>query len=257
MAVHDTSHPSDARRMPPPAAQARRRSDLPAETDVDRSVSLAWLAVAFLGFGGFALLTLLVAGGAVFAFDQPLLAAGQRLSPYMDAWRGLSELANLPLIALGASIVLGLLLLRRWREAIVVAIVLIAVTAGSEIIKQVVARPRPPGYDESTVGVVYSFPSGHVLEAVTMYGIIAVLMWRSSLPIALRMLIPLVFTLIVIGVAIARVAVGAHYPSDVIASAFGGVGCVALFAWSATTLERRRKRKRPTDQPSGTIERDA
>jgi undecaprenyl-diphosphatase len=202
-------------------------------------------------------MTLVIADKAVFPFDQPLLDAGKRLSPYMDAWRGLSDSANFPLIAVGVAIVLGLLLLRRWREAIVVIVLLITVTAGSEIIKQVVARPRPPGYDETTVGIVYSFPSGHVLEAVTMYGIIAVLVWRSTWPTALRVLIPIVFTLIVLGVAIARVAVAAHYPSDVLASALGGLGCVALFAWSTAILERQRKRERPTDRSSTTIERDA
>jgi undecaprenyl-diphosphatase len=138
------------------------------------------------------------------------------------------------------AIVVGLLLFRRWREAIVVVVLLVAVTAGSEIVKQLVARPRPPGYNESTVGIVYSFPSGHVLEAVTMYGIIAVLVWRSALPVALRVLIPVVFLVVVILVGIARVAVAAHYPSDVLASALGGIGCVALFAWASAVLTRRR-----------------
>ena len=122
-------------------------------------------------------------------------------------------------------------------------ILLVAVTAGSEIVKQLVARPRPPGYDESTVGVVYSFPSGHVLEAVTMYGIIAVLVWRSALPTVWRILIPAVFTVIVILVAIARVAVAAHYPSDVLASALGGLGCVAVFACLSAILQRGRSRR--------------
>jgi undecaprenyl-diphosphatase len=236
--LHDTqamTHPSD----PPMVTAAEDR----AATRVAGPVSLAWPIVAALGLGGFALMAALIAGQAVFPFDQPLLDAGQRLSPHMDAWRGLSDSANFPLIAVGIAIVLGLLLFRRWRAAIVVVVLLIAVTAGSEIVKQLVARPRPPGYDESTLGIVYSFPSGHVLEAVTMYGIIAVLVWRSSLSTALRVLIPVIFTVIVILVAIARVAVAAHYPSDVLASALGGLGCVALFAWTTTILERGRKQQ--------------
>jgi undecaprenyl-diphosphatase len=247
VAAHEIPHPNDARSVTQPPAQTPvRGSDDPIETDAAGSVGFAWPMVAILGLGGFALMTLLIASKVVFPFDQPLLDAGQRLSPYMDAWRGLSDSANFPLIAVGVAIVLGLLLFKRWREAIVVVVLLVAVTAGSEIVKQLVARPRPPGYDEGTVGIVYSFPSGHVLEAVTMYGIIAVLVWRSSLPTVLRVLIPVIFTLIVIGVAIARVAVAAHYPSDVLASALGGFGCVALFAWSAAILERRRARHETT-----------
>jgi undecaprenyl-diphosphatase len=247
VAAHETPHPTDSRQVTKAPAQAAvAGSDDPIETDAAGSVGFAWPLLALLALGGFAVMTLLIFARAVFPFDQPLLDAGQRLSPYMDAWRGLSESANLPLIAVGVAIVLGLLLFKRWREAIVVVVLLIAVTAGSEIVKQLVARPRPPGYDESTLGIVYSFPSGHVLEAVTLYGIIAVLLWRSTWPTVLRVLIPLILTIIVIGVAIARVAVAAHYPSDVLASALGGLGCVALFAWSAAILERRRARQGTT-----------
>jgi undecaprenyl-diphosphatase len=232
LAAQDTPHGPNIQPMTELSTRTR--------TDPGRASALAWPIVALLGLGGFTLMTWLIAGQTIFPFDQPLLDAGQRLSPYMDAWHGLSESANFPLIAVGIAIVVGLLLFHRWREAIVVVVLLVAVTVGSEIIKQLVARPRPPGYDESTVGIVYSFPSGHVLEAVTMYGIIAVLVWRSALPAVLRVLVPLVFLVVVILVGIARVAVAAHYPSDVLASALAGIGCVALFAWSSAVLTRRR-----------------
>lgn len=62
-------------------------------------------------------MAMMIAGNVIFPFDQPLLVAGQRLSPYMDVWHGLSESANFPLIAVGIAIVVGLLLFRRWREA--------------------------------------------------------------------------------------------------------------------------------------------
>ena len=61
---------------------------------------------------------------------------------------------------------------------------------GQRAREEVVARPRPPGFDNTYLGAVYSFPSGHVLEAVTIYGIIAVLVWRSSLPTIVRIAVP-------------------------------------------------------------------
>ena len=123
--------------------------------------------------------------------------------------------------------------------------VLAAVTAGSEAVKQLVARPRPPGFDKHGLGVVYSYPSGHVLEALTIYGIIAVLLWRSALPTAVRVALPLLFAALVVLVAIARVAVGAHYPSDVLAGLLGGIGVVALFAWVTGVLADRRASRQP------------
>src|SRR6478735_5940280 len=210
----------------------RTRPDTPRADDreLTPAVAVGWLVLAILGLGGFVALTLLVNNHVVFPFDQPLLDAGGGLGQYMAAWNGLSDSANFPLIAIGVGIVAWLLWTRQRLEAVLVILVLAAVTAGSEAVKQTVARPRPPGFDSSVIGVVYSYPSGHVLEAVTIYGIISILVWRSSLPRIVRILVPVVFAIIVALVGVARVAVGAHYPSDVLAGLVGGIGGVALYA---------------------------
>jgi membrane-associated phospholipid phosphatase len=185
-----------------------------------------------------------VASKIVIPFDQPLLDAAGGLGQYMVAWRDLSDSANIPLIVIGVAIVAFLLFTRQRAEAFVVVAVLAAVTAGSEAVKLAVARPRPPGFTNDAAGVVYSFPSGHVLEAVTIYGIIAVLLWRSSLPTVVRVIVPILFSVLIAFVAIARVAVGAHFPSDVLAGFLGGIGCLALFAMVTGIVARHRAAKR-------------
>ncbi len=224
-------------------ASGRARPDTSRADDreLTPAVAVGWLVLAILGLGGFVTLTLLVNNHFVFPFDQPLLDAGGRLGQYMAAWNGLSDSANFPLIAIGVGIVAWLLWTRQRLEAVLVILVLAAVTAGSEAVKQTVARPRPPGFDSSVIGVVYSYPSGHVLEAVTIYGIISILVWRSSLPRIVRILVPVVFAIIVALVGVARVAVGAHYPSDVLAGLLGGIGVVALFALLTSLLASRRR----------------
>jgi undecaprenyl-diphosphatase len=212
--------------------------DHPTADPTAATSSRAWPILAAIGLGGFALVTWLVAIKFVFPFDQPLLDATAGFGQYMEAWRGISESANLPLIAIGIGIVVWLLWHKQRREALVVTGVLAAVTAGSEAVKQLIARPRPPGYSDNVLGVVYSYPSGHVLEALTIYGIIAVLIWRSSLPTVVRVVVPLLFSVIVVLVAIARVASAAHYPSDVLAGLLGGIGCVAVFAWITGNRKR-------------------
>ena len=196
--------------------------------------------IAIVALGAFAILTWLIVSGTTFPFDQQLLDAAKGLNQYLPEWRGLSDSANLPLIAIGAGIVVYLLWTKQRSEALLVIVVLALVTAGSEAVKQLVARPRPPGFDNTYLGVVYSYPSGHVLEAVTIYGIIAVLVWRSRLPDVVRFAVPVVFTGIIALVAVARVAVGEHYPTDVLAGLLAGVGFVALFAWLTDVLARRR-----------------
>ncbi|HEY4189419.1 MAG TPA: phosphatase PAP2 family protein [Candidatus Limnocylindrales bacterium] len=202
-----------------------------------------WPFLATIGLAGFALITWVVASKIVIPFDQPLLDAASGLGQYMVAWRDLSDSANIPLIVIGVAIVAFLLFTRQRAEALLVIVLLAAVTAGSEAVKELTARPRPPGFDNNVVGVVYSYPSGHVLEAVVIYGIIAVLVWRSSWPTAVRVVIPIVFSVLIALVAIARVAVGAHYPSDVLAALLGGIGCLALFAIFTGMLARRRAAK--------------
>jgi membrane-associated phospholipid phosphatase len=199
-----------------------------------------WLPLlALAGLGGFALVTWLVVQQSVLGLDRPLLDTARGLSPYMPAWQGLSDSANYPLIVIGVGLVLFLLVAKRRSEAVLVMIALAAVTAGSEAVKQLVARPRPPGFDNPVIGVVYSYPSGHVLEATVIYGIISVLLWRSSLPKVVRVAVPIASAVLVALVAVARVAAGAHYPSDVLAGLLGGIGAVALFAWVSGIIRRR------------------
>jgi len=191
---------------------------------------LAWLAMAVLGLGVFAVFTVILMNHVLLPFDQPLLDAARQWQGYAPVWRVISESANIPLIVIGVGLVAMLFFTKHHREAVLVALVLIAVTAGSEGVKQLVARPRPSGTDPNIPGVVYSFPSGHVLEALTIFGIIAIRIFRS--PRSPRVIPALVVLAVIVDVAlvaVARVALSAHYPSDVIASAFGGAGVLGIY----------------------------
>jgi membrane-associated phospholipid phosphatase len=124
-----------------------------------------------------------------------------------------------------------LFLTKRRREALLVLLMLAAVTAGSEGVKQLVGRPRPSGTGDGIPGVVYSYPSGHMLEVLTILGLVAVRSWRSARPEWLRLAAVVLVGIEVVLVGIARLALNAHYPSDVLASVFGGVGVLGLYAW--------------------------
>lgn len=218
------------------AAQDGRPSE--ARTDRDR-----WLLLACVSFVLFAFLALVVAQHVAIPFDQPLLDGARTWGQLKPLWTFLSDSANIPLIVIGVGIVLLLLVRGRRREAILVAIVLIAATAGSEGVKQLVARPRPLGTDPTIPGVVYSFPSGHTLEAATIYGIIAILFWRTTFPAPARVGVVLVLSVLVILVGVARVALAEHYPSDVLAGLLAGVGDLSIFAGlTAGHLADRRTR---------------
>jgi undecaprenyl-diphosphatase len=185
--------------------------------------------MAVVGLAVFAVFTILLLDHVTLPFDVPLLDAVRPWVGDGTIWRVLSESANYPLIVIGVGMVLVLFFTHRRREAVLVAVALIAITAGSEGVKQLVARPRPEGTDPNIPGVVYSYPSGHVLEALTIFGIIAIHVVRSH---AARWLAAVVVLAVVVDtffVGLARVVLDAHWPSDTIASAFAAVGVLGVY----------------------------
>jgi undecaprenyl-diphosphatase len=191
-----------------------------------------WLAIAALSLAGLAVLTIAVADKISIPFDRPLLSFFHAWDGNPDVWKAMSETANIPLIVIGLGFVAWLFLTKRRREALLVLIMLAAVTAGSEAIKQVTLRVRPEtGTAVGIPGVIYSYPSGHVLEALTILGFIAVRLWRSAVSIALRLAVTAATIVEVVLVAIARMALGAHFPTDVLAGVLGALGAIGIYAW--------------------------
>ncbi|MEO5964201.1 MAG: phosphatase PAP2 family protein [Candidatus Limnocylindrales bacterium] len=195
-----------------------------------RSATMAWIVLTVLGFGGFLVLTWIVWAHQPIPFDQPLMDLAKPYAGYKDLWNTISQAANFPLIAIGLGIVAILFLRKRRRDAILVFLVLASATAGSEGVKQLTHRDRPPGSDTVVPGVVYSYPSGHTLEVLTIFGIITILTWRSSAPRAVKVAVLAFTVLFVAAVCVARVAINAHFPSDVLAGLLGGLGVLGLFA---------------------------
>ena len=188
-----------------------------------------WLLLAIAGIGGFVALTALVWSRTTIPFDQPLLDLARGWNAWSPLWNLLSLAAYLPLLAVTIAFVLWLWWRHQRREAVLAVVILVIVTACSEGVKELVARPRPPASTTVVPGVVYSFPSGHVLEVTAIFGFIAVLMWRGRLPAWLKLIVTAVLTSLVALVAIARVSLDAHYPSDVLAGFVAAVGVVAVF----------------------------
>lgn len=83
-------------------------------------------------------------------------------------------------------------------------------------IKNVVMRPRPVGINLVNENG-YSFPSGHSMGAVSFYGFLMYVVYKSDINIKIKRLIYLLFSLIIIFIGISRIYLGVHYASDVLA----------------------------------------
>lgn len=210
----------------------------------------AWLFIAVAALIGFVLLSVAVASQAVFPFDQSLLAIARGWDGNPIIWKAVSETANIPLIVIGFGLMAWLFWKKHHREALLVFLMLAAVTAGSEGVKQLVGRPRPSGNGDGIPGVVYSYPSGHVLEVLTILGIVAVRTWRSTRPRLLRVALPILVVLEALLVGFARMVLNAHYPTDVLAGLLGGIAAVGFFIWFTRPGAWATKRAGDSDESS-------
>jgi membrane-associated phospholipid phosphatase len=99
----------------------------------------------------------------------------------------------------------------------------------SVAVKLAVARPRPTGDLTLIDAVGPSFPSGHVLRATAIYGAVAWLVHRAGAPVGVRVGTWAAAVALVAVVTLTRTVEGAHWPSDLVASAaLGGLWLVLL-----------------------------
>ncbi len=128
-----------------------------------------------------------------------------------------------------------LLALRRWREPMFLATVLVGEVTIFVAITLLVDRHRPPVPHLDAAPPTSSFPSGHTAAAVSLYGGSALLVWRMARVALLRGIAVLVGVVVPLAVALSRVYRGMHFPTDVLAGAVLAAGWLAIVA---TTLLR-------------------
>ena len=220
----------------------------------DVAARLVVAAVLLLGVvvGTGLLITKIFAGTGVEAADAAAdrWLAGQR-TPALDPVSAVAaELGNTQVV-IGVGLVAAILavaVLRRWRPAIFLSVLLLGELAIFLTTTVVIDRPRPPvSHLDAALPPTSSFPSGHTAASICLYGGIAALVVVNTRA-RWRWLVVALAVLVVTAVATARLYRGAHFPTDVLGS--------VLFAvpWLLVTIALLRPRDRtppgapPTDQ---------
>ena len=199
----------------------------------------------------FAVLAALVVGGAIVPLDASLTAAVQGLPVPTWLWVACTELGGDVRAPIGIALVLGAVLSRRFRLALILAVILVVATLFTDLVKDAVARPRPPG--EALVPATgYSFPSGHALGSAVTYGLIALVAWRSRVSSGVRRAAAIAGVTIPLLVGLSRVALGVHYPTDVLGGWLAGTAFIALAALAIglTGAMSRDRPRRATEAPA-------
>ena len=127
---------------------------------------------------------------------------------------------------------------KKFRYGIDIAIVALTSFVLSYTLKNIFHRTRPslPGTGGITT---YSFPSGHTLSAFIFCSILVFMVFHNNWKPFYKYIVSILLFLFALMVGISRIALRAHYPTDVIASLLLGTAWVILSLWLMQMLNRK------------------
>lgn len=208
-------------------------------------------AISLTSILGLALCLLLIVGigwlceevweRETFQFDAAtLLWLHQWASPGLD--RVMLSITNLGDPEVVIPVVIGVLSLfawkRRWLESLMLIIACAGAIALNQGLKLVFTRPRPTLWTPLIKETSYSFPSGHALGSLVLYGFLAYVFARWY-PRHAHWIYGLAVILISL-IGLSRLYLGVHFPTDIVAGYSMGflwlMLCVVMLNAAATRL---------------------
>jgi undecaprenyl-diphosphatase len=190
---------------------------------------LSGAAIAILCTWAFAELADTVRSGATQQFDDTVMRwIGNHQYPALQK-------IMLELTALGTGTVVAMIVFvagmflwlnQHKHSAILLLVATLGGLALNGLLKIGFDRPRPQIFKWTTYAVSSSFPSGHAMSSIIVYGTVAYLAARLQQRAASRVLTLSFAALIVALICASRLYLGVHYPSDIAA------GLVIGLAWA-------------------------
>lgn len=188
--------------------------------------------------------------GVTQSFDEGALQWFEaRRTPFLDD-------AMLEITTLGSGVVLIMIVLissvflwqtqHRWSVYL-----LLLGTLGAKlfntILKMFFSRERPSVVEGITEVHSLSFPSGHAMSSMAVYGCVAYLVARLEPDAKLKHTVWAIAAIVILLIGISRMYLGVHYPSDVVAGFLGGLAWLAFVVATMRAIQFLSRRRPETN----------
>ena len=100
-------------------------------------------------------------------------------------------------------------------DGYLILINVVCTVGANQVLKHIIRRLRPD-HLRLVTEKGYSFPSGHSMVSVGLYGILIYIVQKNIKNKPLKITLTVLLTLLILFIGTSRVYVGVHYPSDVL-----------------------------------------
>lgn len=198
------------------------------------------MVVAAIALGIFAGIAEAVEDGITQPFDEKVLQwFAARRTPFLDD-------LMLEITTLGAGLVLIVIVLiasvflwqtqHKWSTYL-----LLLATLGGKLLnttlKIAYERPRPSVVESLADVHSTSFPSGHAMSSMVVYGSVAYLVGRLEPGRQLKLTTWVIAGIVILAIGVSRMYLGVHYPSDVIGGFIAGLAWVGFLVATMRALQ--------------------
>ena len=162
----------------------------------------------------FFIITALVVTNNIAWFDDSIynFLMGFR-NDFLDAFfKTITHLGDTVVIMI---IVVVMLIFLNKKNRIILGSTTILTVGLNQGIKHILRRPRPEHLRLIKQGG-FSYPSGHSMIAICVYGIMIYLINKNVKNKKIKLTLTILLTILILAIGISRIYVGVHYPSDVL-----------------------------------------
>ena len=177
-----------------------------------KNILISILLIVFLIL--FLILSILVLTGSIKIFDDSIynFLISFRSNSMDNFMKTITKLGN----TISVIIILAILVfILKKDDGYLLVMNTICVVSANQILKHIIRRPRP-----NILRLVkergFSYPSGHSMVSIALYGILIYIVNKNIKNKVLKIILTVLLSLMILFIGLSRIYVGVHYSSDVL-----------------------------------------